>query len=156
VNTTAVVQEIGRRVAMALSRCVLSLVNDKAKMQLVQVRLLADEVKDDVEHFQLYGFTSVPFDGAEGVALFLGGGRDHGIVLCLDDRRYRLTQLQQGEVALYTDEGTKLILKRNRIVELDCDTFKVTCKDYSVGTETLELNASSSITVKSPSVDVNP
>jgi phage baseplate assembly protein V len=147
-NTPTVVQEIGRRIAMALARCVLTLVNDKAKMQLVQVTLLADEVKDDVEHFQMYGFTSVPFDGAEGVALFLGGGRDHGIVVCLDDRRHRLTQLQQGEVALYTDEGTKFVLKRNKVVALDCDDFEVTCK-------TLKLNASSSVTVTSPSVDVN-
>jgi phage baseplate assembly protein V len=148
VNTQAVVQEVGRRVAMALCRCVLALVDDTTKMQTVQLRLLADEVKDGVEHFQMYGFTSVPFDGAEGVAVFLGGGRDHGIVVCLDDRRYRLTKLAKGEVALYTDEGAKLVFHRNKVVELDCDDFQVNCK-------TLALNASSSITVTSPSVDVN-
>jgi phage baseplate assembly protein V len=149
VNVAAVLHEQGRRVANMISRCVLALVDDKAKMQTVQLRLLADEVKDGVEHFQMYGFTSVPFDGAEGVAVFVGGGRDHGIVVCIDDRRYRLTQLKQGEVALYTDEGAKLVFHRNKIIELDCDDFQVNCK-------TLELTASTSITVKSPSVDVNP
>jgi phage baseplate assembly protein V len=145
----AVLHEQGRRIANSIARCVTAIVNDKAKMQLVQVRLMADEVKDDVEHFQMYGFTSVPFDKAEGVALFVGGGRDHGIVVCIDDRRYRLTQLKQGEVALYTDEGAKLVFHRNKVIELDCDDFQVNCK-------TLEVSASTSIKVTSPSVDVNP
>ena len=45
--------------------------------------------------------------------MFLGGNRDHGLVIAVDDRRYRLTALAAGEVALYDDLGKTLVLKRN-------------------------------------------
>lgn len=110
--------------AMA-ARCVLTLVSDGLKMQAVQVGLLADETADDVERFQNYGFTSVPLPGAEGVCLFLGGSREHGVVIAMDDRRYRLKGLEGGEVALYTDEGDSIVLKRGRIIEAVTETFKL-------------------------------
>jgi len=142
----------------------MALVDDGKKLQQVQVELLADEVKDSVERFQQYGFTSVPLTGAETVCVFLGGGRDHGIVVAIDDRRYRLTGLENGDVALYTDEGTKIVLGRDRTITVDCDTWNETSKEtvtvktkaFKVECETLDLTASQSITVNSPSVDVNP
>jgi phage baseplate assembly protein V len=140
--------EVSRRVAMSASRGRVALVDAKKKCQQLQVELLADETKDNVEHFEPYGFTSHPKEGAEALVVFLGGGRDHGLVILAGDRRYRLTKLEEGDVALYTDEGTKLVLGRNRTITADCDTFNVTCKS-------LTLSASDSITVTSPSIDVN-
>jgi phage baseplate assembly protein V len=105
---------------MMVSRAVVKIVDDSLKMQSVQIALLADELKDGVERFQQYGLTSHPKTGAEGIALFLGGNRDHGIVICVDDRRYRLKDLEAGEVALYDDLGQKVFLSRNGIfVETD-------------------------------------
>lgn len=48
-----------------LARGVLSLVNAGSKMQGLQMRLTADEVKDGMEHFEPYGLTSNPHPGAE-------------------------------------------------------------------------------------------
>ena len=59
------------RLGMMLARCSLALVNAASKMQTLQVRLLAGEVKDGIEHFEPYGYTSNPHPGAEGVAAFL-------------------------------------------------------------------------------------
>ncbi len=157
-------QELSRRIAMTTTRGRMALVDDKKKLQQVQVELLADETKDNVERFQQYGFTSVPLEGAEALVVFLGGGRDHGIVLAIDDRRYRLTELKNGDVALYTDEGTSIVLTRDKTIKITCDTWTnesaeevtIKTKKFTVECETLELSASSSITVTSPSVDVNP
>jgi phage baseplate assembly protein V len=109
---------LSRRLRLMVSRGVITLVNDALKMQGVQVQLLADEVKDNLERFQNYGFTSHPHAGAEGVVVFAGGSRDHGLVIVVDDRRYRLKGLQAGEVALYTDEGDKIVLKRGNVIEV--------------------------------------
>jgi phage baseplate assembly protein V len=144
-----VATETRQRVNMSVARGLVALADDGKKMQRVQLRLLSDETKDNVEHFQPYGFTSVPLQGAEAVCVFVGGGRDHGLVVCVDDRRYRLKNLEGGEVALYTDEGTSVVLRRGKIVE-------VTCKEYRLTCEKLTIEASDSITVTSPSVDVNP
>ncbi|SOD42337.1 phage baseplate assembly protein V [Nitrosovibrio sp. Nv4] len=110
-----------RRVRLMVGRGVLSLVNDGLKMQGVQVQLLADEVRD-LERFQDYGFTSVPHVGAEVAAVFVDGNRDHGIAIRIDDRRYRVKGLKSGEVAIYTDEGDKVVMKRGRIIEITAGT----------------------------------
>lgn len=108
-----------------LARGVLSLVNAGSKMQGLQMRLTADEVKDGMEHFEPYGLTSNPHPGAEALAAFLNGDRSHGVVISVSDRRFRLLGLESGEVALYTDEGDCLHFKRGRVIEVNTLTLKV-------------------------------
>lgn len=95
-----------------VSRCTLALVNTALKMQGLQIRVLAGEVKDNVEHMEPYGFTSAPHPGAEGVAVFPGGDRSHGVVVVVADRRFRLKGLKPGEVALHDDQGMCVHLTR--------------------------------------------
>ena len=76
----------------------------------------------DLERLQDYGFASRPLPGSEAVTLWLNGKRDVALVIATADRRYRLT-LNEGEVALYTDEdqkdgGHRIALKRGQIVEM--------------------------------------
>lgn len=111
-----------RRVSMMVARGVIRLINDDTGVQGVQIEVLAGEVVDDAERFQDYGFTSVPLPGAEGVAVFVGGNRDHGLVIKIDDRRYRLKALQPGEVAMYTDEGDKIHIKRGGTIAVQAAT----------------------------------
>ena len=85
-------------------------------MQTLQIKLLADEAKDDIEHVEPYGLTACPHPGAEHVTLFFGGDRSHGVVIVVADRRYRLQGLAAGEVALYDDLGQKVHLTRGGIV----------------------------------------
>ena len=91
-------------------------VKASTRMQTLQVELLAGEVKDRLEHFEPYGFTSCPHPGAEAAAAFLDGDRSHGIVLVVADRRYRLTTLAEGEMAIHDDLGQKVHLTRAGIV----------------------------------------
>lgn len=115
-------QPMRQRLALMLSRAVVLLVDDDKSLQSLQVSLLADETRDDVERFQNYGFTSRPLPGAEAIAGAIAGMRDHVVVLAVDDRRYRLRGLQGGEVAIYTDEGDKLVLKRGGVMEMTAAT----------------------------------
>lgn len=105
-----------RRISNMLARGTVAAVNAASKMQGLQLRILAGEVKDGVEHFEPYGFTSHPNGGAEAVAIFLDGDRSHGIVLCVADRRYRLAGLKTGEVALHDDQGQRVHLTRSGVV----------------------------------------
>lgn len=111
-----------QRLALMVGRAVVLLVQDGLKLQGLQVSLLAEEVREDVERFQNYGFTSHPLPGAEAIAVGVAGSRDHMVVLAVDDRRYRLVGLQAGEVAIYTDEGDKIVLKRGGTVEVTAST----------------------------------
>ncbi|WP_065259043.1 phage baseplate assembly protein V [Pseudomonas bananamidigenes] len=94
-------------------------------MQTLQVRLTAGELKDSVEHFEAYGFTSHPKAGAEVLTMFLNGDRSHAVVVVASDRRYRIKELKEGEVAIYTDEGDRIHFKRGRIIDIETDTLNI-------------------------------
>jgi len=125
-----------------LSRCTVVLTQAAAKTQRLQVRLMAGELKDDMELFEQYGFTSVVHSGASGLALFFGGDRSHGVVVLPGDKRYRPTDLQPGEVAVYSDEGARVVIRRGRIIEVECDEYRVRTKRYEVqASEAITLNS---------------
>jgi phage gp45-like len=105
---------------------VVKLVDDSTKMQLLQAVLLSDEAREGIERFQNYGFTSVPLEGAEAVIVFVGGRRDHGLALAVDDRRHRLRNLESGDVAVYNNAGSKIVLKANGDIEITPDSGTVT------------------------------
>lgn len=109
---------LGQRVTMMIGRAVLQLVDDARAMQTLQVSLLDGELRGDAERFQNYGFTSHPLPGAEAVVLSVAGSRDHMLVVAVDDRRYRVQGLAEGEVAIYTDEGDQIVIKRGGTVEV--------------------------------------
>lgn len=105
-----------RSMGNLIARGVVAAVNAATKMQSLQMRLMADETKSDVEHFEPYGWSSNPHAGSEGIALFPDGDRSHGFVVVVADRRYRLTGMQGGEVAVHDDLGQKVHLTRDGIV----------------------------------------
>lgn len=121
-------RELKSAIRNLLSRGVIKLVNSAAKCQLVQIEMLGGELKDDVEHLEPYGYTSCPHAGAEHVAVFPDGDKSHGVVLVVADRRYRLKGLAAGEVALYTDEGDRIVLRRGRRIEVKTLTLEVEAK----------------------------
>jgi len=104
------------RVRLMLSRAVVSLINDAPKAQELQVDLLADEAQDGVERWQNYGFTSHPLAGAEALVGCVGGLRSHAVAIVVQDRRFRLVNLQPGEAALYDDLGNVVHLKREEVL----------------------------------------
>lgn len=113
---------IRQRIKFMLARGILKLSDSSDDMQSLQITLLNEEVLADVEHFEPYGFTANPQDGAEVLALSLAGNRSNTVVVCVADRQYRLTGLAKGEVALYTDEGDSIILRRNNNIEINAAT----------------------------------
>lgn len=75
---------------------------------------LEGEVFTDAEFVQEYGLTSRPRSGASGVAAAQG---NMVTIIASDDRRYRLV-IDEGEVALYDDQGQKVHLKQNGEIEV--------------------------------------
>jgi phage baseplate assembly protein V len=96
------------RLANSIARAVVQLVDDGTRMQLVQLGVLPGEDVGDGEHFQAYGFSSVPLPGAEAVVLFPNGDRGHPLVVAIADRRHRPTGGAPGEVVVYNDTGARI------------------------------------------------
>lgn len=111
------VSPLKSRVVNMVARALIKSVDDSKNAQAAQVEVLKDELRD-VERLQNYGFTSVPKAGAEAVVLRVNGKADHTIVIVCEDRRYRLTGLEDGEVALYDVTGSKVVLKSSGDIEI--------------------------------------
>lgn len=146
---------IERRVRAMVGRGTIAAVDDGPQAQEVQIEMLDDEAHDQVERLQQYGFTSVPHPGAEAVTVFVGGLRSHGLVIAIEDRRYRLRGLKPGEAALYDDQGQAVHLTRDGI---EIRTAKAVTIDAgedvlvkSAGTVTIEAG---SAIVQADSVDL--
>jgi len=99
-----------------IERAVVNSLDASDKCQSVDMSLIAGEQKGGVEHMEPYGFTARANAGAEAIVLFPDGDRSHAVTMVVSDRRYRLTGLQSGEVALYDDQGQSVTLTREGIV----------------------------------------
>lgn len=110
------VQRMTRLVRGLFLRGEVSKVDDTGNMQTLQAKVLAGELDEDIEHMQPYGLTSYPKSGAEVVLARVGADSDHVIAIVVGDRRYRLSGLAEGEVAIYDENGHYVILKSDRIV----------------------------------------
>ena len=68
---------------------------------------MAGEARDRIEAPQNYGFTSVHMppdadgNGAEHFSSFIGGHRSFPVASSIDDRRHRLYNLAEGDVAMF-------------------------------------------------------
>ncbi len=129
------IRPIQNKIFLLIGRAVLTAVNNTPLTQNIQVLGLSDEVISDIERFQEYGFETYPPTDAEVFIGFLNGNRDHGIALCVHDRRYRPLDLTEGEICLYTDEDKttpfRIQMKRDRThyrrsdkEDIDIDTSK--------------------------------
>lgn len=144
-----------RRVLQSVARALIAATQDDRGLQKLQVELLADEVHSNVDRVQEYGFTSRPLPGAEGVFVSVNGSREHGVIIAVDDRRYRLKSLAPGEVALYTDEGDKIHFKRGQKIEITSGAeVKVTAPLAKVVCTNADVNASTKALVTSPTVEL--
>jgi phage baseplate assembly protein V len=130
---------------MVVARGVVRLVNDALLVQGLQVTVLDGEVAQ-VQRFQEYGYTSVPLAGAEAVLAAVAGARSHLVAIAVDDGRYRLKNLVDGEVALYTDEGDTIHFQRGRIIAVNAGNA------INVSAPQVTVTATTKVTLDTPEV----
>lgn len=143
------------RIAMMVGRAVIAAVTDTTRAQSLQITLLDGETADDVERFQQYGLSAHPHPGAEAIAVSVGGLRSHAVVIAVEDRRYRVVGLAEGEVALYDDLGQIVVLKRDRItVSTPAKVEVVAGAEIDLTAPKVVVTASAELDVSAPAVTV--
>ena len=80
-----------------LGRAILTKVDDTKAAQYHQVESHNTEIRDNLQRLGNFGFGSVPLPGASAVILWPTGHRGYGVVVGLEDGRYRVTGHQPGE-----------------------------------------------------------
>ena len=136
------IQQLARKIINLLSRATVRAKSPGRKMRTLQTEHWAGDVREDVEHFEPYGFTSEPHLGAEVIAGSLSGDRSHTIAIIVADRRYRVKGLKDGEVCFYDDLGKVVFFKRDELL--------IDAKDSPI-----QIISSSKVTIKAPEVVVD-
>lgn len=120
-----VVGTIQNKVLLLVGRGLILAIDDSKGIQKLQITLLADEVKDQVESFGHFGFTSNPPVKTECIMVSVGGSRDNGVVIATENRELRLKNLAPGESALYNKNGKYVWIKANNNVEMLLSKLKI-------------------------------
>ena len=105
---------ITRRLRNVLRLGVLLRSDDTGAVRLLQAQI-GDETLTDIAHIEPYGFTSRAKTKAALVLAALKGNPAHTVCLNTGGGTYRLTELAEGEVALYDDLGNVVHLMRDKI-----------------------------------------
>lgn len=106
-----IIAPLHRCVMLMVGRATITLIDDSTPEQTLQVQLLPGMTRDRVRRYQQYGFTSVPLPGSQAVTVAVSGDTDNLIAVASGDGRYRPTNLQPGEVGIYTSEGMAFYAK---------------------------------------------
>lgn len=108
------IEPILKRLALIVGRCVVFATRYKDGEMLADVELVAGEKRRGLDFLQQFGFSSRPNGKVEGVALFVGGSRDNGVVI---STRGECPDLKEGEVRVHSPFGTMITLKEDGSIE---------------------------------------
>jgi phage gp45-like len=110
--------DIANRVYNMLARAVLRVVHDDKLLQEQDIDILDQEKRQGTERFQFPFLTSVPHEEnklgpAEMIVACLGGNRSHMVIIAVDDRRYRICGLANGELMIHDEQGQQVQITRS-------------------------------------------
>lgn len=100
-----------RRVVMG---SVIKMVDDSGDLQKMQIETIGHSVYDNIEKFGQFGFASNPPIGLDAIIVERNGKY---ICIAIGDRKYRIKNLESGDVAIYDMRG--------QIVKLNADGITV-------------------------------
>ncbi|WP_273454775.1 phage baseplate assembly protein V [Nevskia ramosa] len=113
-----------RRLRALASRATIARVDDGAKLQQVQISVMAGERLDGVQRLQYFGHSAVPPAGSTCLLVSIAGSRTHCIVIG-GEHESRPRDLAEGESQVYNSEGDHIWLKTSGEIAIKA-SLKVT------------------------------
>ena len=106
------INELKKAVRLMVGKCIIEAASKASDGVNADIMLLGNERHYGLRLMQHYGFSSVPNADSEGVALFVGGARDNGVVVASQGDASKIPALEKGEVALFSEFGQSIVLKK--------------------------------------------
>lgn len=118
------ISPLKRKVLLMIGRGIMLAIKDSEKIQQAQASFFSGETKEDIEVFQLFGFTSHPPLNTECIMVSVGGNREHGVIIASENREFRLKDLPQGASAQYNKNGKYIKLIEDN-AEISVEKIKI-------------------------------
>lgn len=142
-------QRLYRRLLNVFGKARVKIVNDAGDAQMIQARFGGDELIDRLPRFAEFGFTSVPPNDSEVLAIFLAGDRSNAAVIASHHSGSRPRNLNEGESAIFNQVGVRILLTKDGLV------IEGACLPVTInGTPNLTVNASNGVDLNTPKLSV--
>lgn len=139
-NFDHLLEPIFNRMRLMIGRCVVIATKYNSHDLETDIELVAGEKRRDVEFVQQYGFSSRPKGDVSGIALFMGGSRDNGVVIATHGDGSEMSyELKPGEVLVHSPFGQTILLNADGDIVMKCDEGnKIICKNDLVCEKNIE------------------
>lgn len=109
------IEQLKNKIRLIVGRALVEAVNSASGEDglSIDISLPGGERHTKVPLFQQYGLTSKPNKDSEAVVLFIGGARDNGVAIATQGNASFLPSLDDGEVAMFSEYGQTIILKKD-------------------------------------------
>lgn len=136
-----------RKVQLLVGRCVINTIkNDK-----YQIELLSDEVRDEIEIMQHFGFKSIPLKNSKGLTLSVGGMRDDTVIIATDNKT--APEVKEGESTVYNNFSERIELLEKKINMLGKE-INIEGNEINIEGKTTNINGSSKQLVTHAELDL--
>jgi phage baseplate assembly protein V len=136
------IEKLYRRIMLLIGRGRILLSTDDEALQRHQVQLGQMETFNNLSRLSEYGFNSMPPERSECVIVFMGGNRTDGCIIATGNQKYRMRNLESGEVSISDDNGQSVYLSKKGIV-------------IDGGGKPIEIKNTPAITMDSPLVTMS-
>ncbi|MDD5551220.1 MAG: phage baseplate assembly protein [Candidatus Omnitrophica bacterium] len=112
---------LSNKIYSMIGRAILTAINNSGKVQRIQVKGIYEETLTDIDRIQEYGLETYPeiSGDTEVIIVCPDGNREQAIAIKVGTRASRPTDLNEGEVKLYTKFGNKILLGDDGKIELN-------------------------------------
>ena len=111
-------RQLARQIRLMWNRTLIRRVSYSGKIRYLQLQTEGGQPLNNIEHLEPYGFTSHPFEGAEGITLAFNGDTSHTVAILVGDQRYRLV-VGKGDVAIFNRYTDKVHIKDDRTIDIE-------------------------------------
>lgn len=147
---------------MTIKKGYLEIVNDTAMLQTAQVTGKSDEVHENVERYQNYGFSSTPVnydnDNGKGAACLIASSASNiPVIIATDDRRYRPKNSKSGDVVIYSTHDTPTAThdtatQRIALTDDGTSNFRLVIK---IGSTKIEVKNDGTVNITATTINMN-
>lgn len=126
-------QESANYVRGIVQRGVVTGTNDNGGIQTADVTVMRDHRRSGVEVYQPWGLASNPPAGGVSLLFAVGGDQGDMVALPVGNPAMRLGNLKAGEVALFSSDGSRVLIKPDGTIDVVATkSCKVRVQDKAV------------------------
>jgi len=144
------IERLYQRLLHVVGRGRITTGNDSGNVQVQQVQLGMDEIKDGIPRLAEFGFTSMPPVGADAVILFIGGDRSNAAIIATGHQQSRPKNLKSGEVMIYSQDGKSIYLSAAGGVIVEANGEPITVNNAT----SVTINAATKVRMVTPLLEV--